>query len=125
MGGARLHATPDRSGEPGDESVKIALHEGRMVDFRKVLPDGLEYDEVGQSPGFFKFSQRAAKCINEECARFEAEGLSDAPHEEAFRNVLLSCPLAFGHEDISGLPWIRIDSPGKVMQAMDTAWRDR
>ena len=52
----------DRDFEPGDEPVKIALHDGRMVDFRKVLPEGLEYDGIGESVGFFKFGQRAAQC---------------------------------------------------------------
>jgi choline kinase len=88
-----------------------------MVDFRKQLPAGLKYDDIGQSVGFFKFGSKAAECINSECARFEAEGLADAPHQEALRNVLLSCPLAFGYEDISGLPWIEIDSPGDVVRA--------
>ena len=107
----------DRNFEPGDEPVKIALHDGRMVDFRKKLPEGLEYDSVGESVGFFKFGSRAAECINDECARFEAEGLADAPHEEALRNALLSCPLAFGYEDVSGLPWIEIDFPDDVVKA--------
>jgi choline kinase len=107
----------DRNFEPGDEPVKIALHEGRMVDFRKILPEGLEHDGIGESVGFFRFDRRAAQCINEECARFEAEGLGDAPHEEALRNVLLSCPLAFGYEDVSGLPWIEIDFPEDVVRA--------
>ena len=107
----------DRDFEPGDEPVKIALHDGRIVDFRKKLPEDLEYDGVGESVGFFKFGARAAECINGECARFEAEGLADAPHEEALRNALLTCPLAFGFEDVSGLPWIEIDFPEDVVQA--------
>ena len=114
----------DREVGPSDETNKIALHDGRIVDFRKALPEGLEYDDTGVSIGFFRFGQRAAQCINEECARFEAEGLSDAPHEEALRNVLLSCPLAFGYEDISGLPWITIDSPGALVRAAEAPWRD-
>lgn len=107
----------DRDFEAGNEPVKIALHDDRMVDFRKILPEGLEYDTLGESVGFFKFGQRAAECIYEECARFEAEGLGDAPHEEALRNVLLSCPLAFSFEDVSGLPWIEIDFPEDVVRA--------
>mgnify|MGYP001815320266 FL=1 len=35
------------------------------------------------------------------------------------RNALLTCPLAFGFEDISGLPWIEIDFPGDVVRARD------
>ena len=88
-----------------------------MVDFRKVLPAGLDYDELGESVGFFRFGARAADCINDECARFESEGLADAPHEEVLRNLLLSCPLAFGFEDVTGLPWIEIDFPEDVVRA--------
>ena len=106
----------DRDVEGDDQAARIALHEGRIVDFRHALPEGLEYDGIGTSVGFYKFGQRAAQCINEECARFEAEGLSDAPHEEALRNVLLSCPLAFGYEDISGLPWIKVGSAEDTMR---------
>lgn len=109
----------DREFEDGEEPVKIALHDGRMVDFRKQLPAGLEHDAVGESVGFFRFGAKAAACISDECARFEAEGLADAPHEEALRNVLLSCPLAFGFEDVSGLPWIEIDFPEDVERARD------
>ncbi|MEE4216649.1 MAG: phosphocholine cytidylyltransferase family protein [Xanthomonadales bacterium] len=109
----------DRHFEPNDEAVKIALHDGRMVDFRKTLPQGLEYDNVGESVGFFKFGKKAAECINNECARFEVEGLADTPHEEAVRNALLSCPLAFGYEDVSGLPWIEIDFPEDVVKAVE------
>ncbi len=109
----------DRDFAPGDEAVKIALHDGRIVDFRKALPEGLEYDSLGESVGFFKFGARAAECINGECVRFEAEGLPDAPHEEALRNALLTCPLAFGYEDISGLPWIEIDFPEDVVRAAE------
>lgn len=109
----------DREFEHGDEPVKIALHDGRMVDFRKQLPAALEHDDVGESIGFFKFGAKAAACISDECGRFEAEGLADAPHEEALRNVLLSCPLAFGFEDVNGLPWIDIDLPEDVERARD------
>lgn len=127
----RLVASPaencfllDSGREPGKEQARIALKDGRMVDFRITLPEGLEYDESGESVGFFKFGQRAARCINEECARFETEGLGDTSHEEALRNVMLSCPLAFGYEDISGLPWIKIESPEDVAMASEATWLD-
>jgi len=109
----------DREFEAGDEPVKIALHENRLVDFRKQLPAGLEYDGLGESVGFFRFGPRAAECIADECARYESEGLGDAPHEEVLRDVLLSCPLAFGFEDITGLPWVEIDFPEDVERARD------
>ena len=107
----------DRDFAPGDEPVKIAVHKGVMVEFRKQLADGLEYDSIGESVGFFRFGPECAGTIAEECARFDTEGLGDAPHEEALRNVLLAAPDLFGFEDVNGLPWIEIDFPEDVDRA--------
>lgn len=104
--------------EPGDEPVKIAVHQGRMVEFRKRLAPGLEYDQLGESVGFFRFD--AATCIDiaSGCARYEAEGLGDAPHEEVLRDVLLADPARFVFEDISGLPWLEVDFPEDIERAV-------
>lgn len=107
----------DREFAPGDEPVKIAVRDGRMIEFRKQLPAGLEYDVLGESIGFFRFGPAAAAELCRECARFDAEGLGDAPHEEALRNLLLDSPQAFGFEDVTGLPWIEIDFPEDVERA--------
>lgn len=107
----------DRNFEEGDEPVKIALRDGVMVDFRKRLAAGLKYDTIGESVGFFRFDPDCARIIAQECARFDAEGLADAPHEEALRNVLLRQPQSFGFEDVSGMPWIEIDFPEDVIRA--------
>jgi choline kinase len=109
----------DRNFEHGDEPVKIAVNDGLMVEFRKQLADGLEYDTIGESVGFFRFGPELAAVISSECARFDREGLADAPHEEALRNVLLARPESFGFEDVSGLPWIEIDFPEDVVRAAD------
>ena len=109
----------DRDFITGDEPVKIAIQKGRMVEFRKQLDEHLEYDTIGESVGFFRFGAEAAAEIADECARFESEGLGDAPHEEALRNILLSRPERFGIEDISGLPWIEIDFPEDVVRCAD------
>lgn len=108
----------DRDFVPGDEPVKIAIHDGRMVEFRKALPGGLEYDTLGESVGFFKFNADCATEIARVCAEYEAEGLLDAPHEEALRDVLLAKPDAFACEDVSGLPWVEIDFPEDVERAI-------
>jgi choline kinase len=109
----------DRDFIPGDEPVKIAIREGLMVDFRKRLDPGLRYDYVGESVGFFRFSAETNVDLANECARFEAEGLSDAPHEEALRNLLLKDPDAYAFEDVSGLPWLEIDFPEDVIRASE------
>ncbi|HET6565808.1 MAG TPA: phosphocholine cytidylyltransferase family protein [Xanthomonadales bacterium] len=109
----------DREFVPGDEPVKIAVRDGQMVEFRKRLDAGLEYDFLGESVGFFRFSAATGARLAGECARFDAEGLADAPHEEALRNLLLQNPGAFGYEDVSGLPWIEIDFPEDVVRASE------
>jgi len=107
----------DRDFLHGDEPVKIAVHDGQMVEFRKQLAAGLEFDTLGESVGFFRFGPEQAGLIADECACFDREGLGDAPHEEALRNVLLRQPGAFGLEDVTGLPWIEIDFPEDVTRA--------
>jgi choline kinase len=120
----RLVATPiencyllDRDFTPGEEPVKIAIRDGVMVEFRKRLAAGLQYDMLGESVGFFRFGPACAARIADTCGRYEAEGLGDAPHEEALRDVLLAQPDDFGYEDVSGLPWIEIDFPEDVERA--------
>ncbi len=109
----------DRDFLPGEEPVKIAVHNGLMVDFRKQLDPDLALDTIGESVGFFRFGPDCAATIANECARFDTEGLGDAPHEEALRNVLLRQPEKFGFEDVSGLPWIEIDFPEDVDRARE------
>lgn len=109
----------DRNFIPGDEPVKIAVRDGQMVEFRKQLDPNLDYQFLGESVGFFRFSATMCAKLAKECARFDAEGLADAPHEEALRNLLLQDPLAFGYEDVSGLPWIEIDFPEDVIRARE------
>ncbi len=109
----------DRNFVPGDEPVKIAVQNGRMVDFRKKLDPELTYEFLGESVGFFRFSAEMSLQLAEECGRFEIEGLSDAPHEEAIRNLLLREPGSFAFEDISGLPWLEIDFPEDVLRAKE------
>jgi len=109
----------DRDFVPGDEPVKIAIRDGLMVDFRKKLGPDLAYDYLGESVGFFRFSAEMSKKLARECARFDAEGLADAPHEEALRNLLLRESSEFGFEDVTGLPWIEIDFPEDVIRAKE------
>ena len=108
----------DRDFIPGDEPVKIALNQGRMVEFRKRLKDGLEYDTLGESVGYFKFAGAMAREIADTCAAYRSNGLLDAPHEEALRDVLLKHPDQFACEDISGLPWLEVDFPEDIERAI-------
>lgn len=108
----------DRDFEAGDEPVKIAIHRGQMVEFRKSLARNLEFDTLGESVGFFKFGGKMAALIAHTCADYKTEGLLDAPHEEALRDVLLARPLEFACEDITGLPWLEVDFPEDVERAI-------
>lgn len=101
----------DRDFTPGDEPVKIALNQGRMVEFRKALKEGLVFDTLGESVGFFKFQGKMAQEIAETCANYRSDGLLDAPHEEVLRDVLLQHPEEFACEDVSGMPWLEVDFP--------------
>jgi choline kinase len=108
----------DQNFAAGDEPVKIAIAQHRMVEFRKTLPDGLEFDTLGESVGFFKFDGNIATKIANLCNGYKTEGLSGAPHEEALRDILLALPRAFACEDISGLPWLEIDFPKDIERAI-------
>jgi len=108
----------DRDFADGDEPVKIAIRQGKMVEFRKKLPVDLEFDTLGESVGFFKFSSDCATRIANTCAAYKTEGLLDAPHEEALRDVLLAQPADFACEDVSGLPWLEMDFPEDVERAI-------
>jgi len=109
----------DRNFQDGDEPVKIAVDGGLMVEFRKQLDPRLKFEFLGESVGFFRFGAECAAAIAAECARFEGEGLADAPHEEVLRNLLLQNPDIFGWEDVTGLPWIEIDFPEDVVRARE------
>jgi len=108
----------DREFEVGEEPVKIAMHKGQIVEFRKKLPVNLQYDILGESVGFFKFNGEICAEIAHTCAGYRSEGLLDAPHEEALRDVLLTQPATFTCEDVSGLPWIEVDFPADLEAAV-------
>lgn len=108
----------DRDFSPGDEPVKIAVRGGRMVEFRKALPPGLQYDVLGESVGYFRFDGACAADLAAACARYDDEGLGDAPHEEVLRDLLLADPDRFGYEDVSGQPWLEIDFPEDIERAI-------
>jgi len=108
----------DQDFAAGDEPVKIAIHEGKMVEFRKALSADLKFDMLGESVGFFKFDGEVAAEISRTCSGYNADGLMGAPHEEALRDVLLATPSVFAFEDVSGLPWLEVDFPEDIERAI-------
>jgi choline kinase len=107
----------DRMFEPGPEPVKLCVQAGRLVEFRKQLPEGLTYDFAGESVGFFRFSGEMIDRLFTHVQQYIATGQNEAPYEEAIRDLLLQSPEAFGYEDITGLPWIEIDFPEDIDRA--------
>ena len=99
----------DRGFEPGDEPVKVCVRNGQVVEFRKKLPADLQYDTIGESIGFFRYSQAGARRLAALVAQYVAAERVDLPHEEAIRDQLLERSQPFEVTDITGAPWIEID----------------
>lgn len=109
----------DRSFEPGDEPVKLCVRDSRLVEFRKEIEGGLEYDYCGESVGFFRLSAPMAGRLAAAVEGYLARGCRDVPYEDAIRDLLLDDPAAFGFEDITGDPWIEIDFPEDLRRARE------
>jgi choline kinase len=109
----------DRDFEPGDEPVKLCVHNGQLVEFRKQVAPTLVYDFSGESVGFFRFDGAIAHRLAACTERYVAEGRYEEPYEEAIRDLLLEAPEVFGYEDITGLPWIEIDFPEDIQRAQN------
>lgn len=109
----------DRDFEPGDEPVKLCVHNNQLVEFRKKVAPNLVYDFCGESVGFFRFDGAIANRLATCTERYVAEGRYEEPYEEAIRDLLLETPEAFGYEDITGLSWIEIDFPEDIQRAQN------
>ncbi len=107
----------DQEFEAGDEPVKICIHQQRIVEFRKQVATGLEYDLQGESVGFFRFAGEAKAMIMAKTGQYLDQQRFDQPYEEVLRDVVLEHPQWFHYEDITGLPWIEIDFAEDVERA--------
>ena len=108
----------DRDFEAGEEPMKICVDAaGRMVEFRKHIAADLEYNLMGESVGFFRFTPDRAARIANRAEEYVAAGKRGEHYEEILRDELLAEPDAFGYEDITGSPWIEIDFPADVERA--------
>lgn len=100
------------------EPVKTCLLDGRIVAFDKALPDGLEYQVIGESVGFFRLSPTTAQSLLAACERVSRDD-ADAAYETALQAIMLADNTPFVAEDATGLPWIEIDYPEDVERAMN------
>lgn len=107
----------DREFEPGEEPVKVCVQEGMPVELRKQLPQGLRYQTIGESIGFFRLGFEAACRLAALTAAYAQSGRGDQPHEEAVRDLLLERSHRFEVADVTGAPWIEIDFPNDVTRA--------
>ncbi|MCA8017289.1 phosphocholine cytidylyltransferase family protein [Burkholderia metallica] len=107
----------DRDFEAGDEPVKLCLKNGVPVELRKQLAVDLDYDTIGESVGFFRFTDGTARRLAAIVAGYVDSGRANMPHEEAVRDLLLEGGHAFDVADVTGSPWIEIDFPNDVARA--------
>ena len=107
----------DREFEVGDEPVKVCMRAGVPIELRKQVPPGLPYDLMGESVGFFRLDQTAARRLAELAAAYVERERAGAPHEEALRDLLLERSQVFEAADVTGAPWIEIDFPNDVTRA--------
>jgi choline kinase len=109
----------DRDFEPGDEAVKVCVRDGRPVELRKQLAPALSYDTVGESVGFFRFSEQGARRLAAIVGDYVSSARAHMPHEEAVRDLLLEGSAIFDIADVSGSPWIEIDFPADLQRAAE------
>src|ERR1700722_18585535 len=111
----------DRDFEAGDEPVKLCVENGVPVELRKQVIADLRYDTIGESVGFFRFDESAARRLAEIVAGYVETGRSNLPHEEAVRDLLLERSQTFDIADVTGAPWIEIDFQNDVKRAAEEA----
>jgi choline kinase len=107
----------DREFEAGDEPVKVCVQDGIPVELRKQVAPGLRYDTIGESVGFFRLDERAARRLADLVAGYVQSGRESLPHEEAVRDLILERSQVFQIVDVTGSPWIEIDFPVDVERA--------
>jgi choline kinase len=107
----------DRDFEAGDEPVKLCVQNGVPVELRKQLAVDLQFDTIGESVGFFRFTQAGAQRLAALVAAYTDTGRGHMPHEEAVRDLLKETSQPIEVADVTGFPWIEIDFPIDVDRA--------
>lgn len=107
----------DRDFEAGDEPVKVCVRAGVPIELRKRLADGLAYDTIGESIGFFRLAEPGARRLAQLVNEYIEDGRADMPHEEAIRDVIRERSQVFEVTDVTGAPWVEIDFPADIDRA--------
>lgn len=96
-----------------DDPVLVPIANGRPFDFVKKWKG--EAEQVGESIGFFKVSQKVLpELINLTQSMSAGKGRC-ASYDDVLRKLVQAG--RFGHEDVTGLPWTEIDFPQDVEHA--------
>ncbi len=109
----------DQDFEMGEEPVKLCVQNGHLVEFRKQLDENLDFELIGESVGFFKFTSATGKLLGMKAGEYINRDEDETAYEEIIRDLLLANPEQYSFEDISGLPWLEIDFPEDVVKAKD------
>jgi choline kinase len=107
----------DKDFEPGDEPVKVCIEAGVPIELRKQLQPDLAYDNIGESVGFFRFSEAGARRLAELVEEYVEADRAHLPHEEAVRDFIRERSQPIEVADVTGSPWIEIDFPVDVARA--------
>ncbi len=107
----------DRDFEAGDEPVKLCVRDGVPIELRKQVAADLQFDTIGESVGFFRFDETAARRLAALVAGYVAGERAHMPHEEAVRDLIQEHSQVIEVTDVTGAPWIEIDFAIDVARA--------
>jgi choline kinase len=96
-----------------DDPVLVPIRNGRPFDFIKKWQG--EAEQLGESIGFFKVSPDDLPDL----IRFTQDMSAGEGRAASYDDVLRKLVQAgrFGHQDVTGLPWMEIDFPEDVERA--------
>ncbi|MEJ0008206.1 MAG: hypothetical protein WDM77_18055 [Steroidobacteraceae bacterium] len=97
--------------------MKVCVQDGIPVELRKRVAADLRYDIIGESVGFFRLDERAARRLADLAAEYVDSGRANLPHEEALRDLILERSQVFQIVDVTQAPWVEIDFPADVERA--------
>lgn len=97
------------------DPVLVPVRGGRPFDFKKGYRG--PYDTIGESIGFFRIGRADIVRWIEATRARTVPGREKETLEDIVRELVLEG--RFGHEDVTGLPWVEIDFPEDIARAKD------
>jgi choline kinase len=96
-----------------DDPVLVPIADGKPFDFVKRWKG--DADMVGESIGFFKVAHEDLPELIALTLNMSTGAGRSASYDDVLRRMVQAG--RFGHEDVTGLPWIEIDFPADVERA--------